>query len=134
MPTTLDLPFPNCVAMFDAAVRADPDAPLVHYFDATLSMADVDRMSAALAVGLAQECGVGRGDRVAVQLQNVPAFLLAMLAAWRLGAIVVPVNPMYKQELTGLLGDSGSKVLIQHESLYPTVGARRRRRRLSSTC
>jgi long-chain acyl-CoA synthetase len=30
---------------------------------------------------------------------------------------------MYKQELTGLLSDSGSKVLIQHESLYPTVGA-----------
>ncbi|HSP37087.1 MAG TPA: AMP-binding protein [Frankiaceae bacterium] len=124
VPTALDLPFPNCVAMFDAAVRADPEAPLVHYFDATLSMADVDRMSAALAVGMAQECGVRRGDRVAVQLQNVPAFLLAMLATWRLGAIVVPVNPMYKQELTGLLGDSGSKVLIQHESLYPTVGAK----------
>jgi long-chain acyl-CoA synthetase len=123
VPATLDMPFPNGLAMFDAAVQSDPEAPLVHYFDATLSMSEVDRMSAALAVGLAQDCAVQRGDRVAVQLQNVPAFLLSMLAIWRLGAIMVPVNPMYKQELTVLLGDSGAKVLIQHESLYPTVGA-----------
>lgn len=123
VPQTLELPYPNCLAMFDAAVQAGPDAPLVHYFDITLSMADVDRISAALAVGLAEECSVHPGDRVAVQLQNVPAFLLSMIAIWRLGAIMVPINPMYKQELVGLLGDSAAKVLVQHESLYPTVGA-----------
>src|SRR3954470_5853612 len=109
VPTTVDLPYPNCLAMFDAAVEANPDAPLIHYFDTTLSMADVDRKSAALAVGLAEECGLQRGDRVAVQLQNVPTFVLSMLAVWRLGAIMIPINPMYKQELTGLLRDSGAK-------------------------
>ncbi|HSU00200.1 MAG TPA: AMP-binding protein, partial [Geodermatophilus sp.] len=105
------------------AVRDHADKPLVHYFGTTLTVADVDRQSAALAVAMAEECGVQRGDRVVVQLQNVPTFLVAMLAVWRLGAIVVPVNPMYKQrELEGLLSDSGARVLVEQESLYPEAG------------
>jgi long-chain acyl-CoA synthetase len=123
-PAELDLPYPNGLAMFDAAVAANPSAPCIYYFDSELSFADVDRMSAALAVGLSDECGVTTGDRVAVQLQNVPTFVISMLAIWRLGAIMIPINPMYKQELIGLLQDSGAKVLIEQESLFPSVGAK----------
>ncbi|HYX93646.1 MAG TPA: AMP-binding protein [Geodermatophilus sp.] len=123
VPADLEAPFPDCVSMFDAAVRAHPDKPLVHYFGTTLTVADVDRQSAALAAAMAEQCGLRRGDRVVVQLQNVPTFLIAMLAIWRLGAIVVPVNPMYKQrELAGLLTDSGARLLIEQESLYPQAG------------
>src|SRR5689334_5323312 len=119
----LEAPFPDCVSMFDAAVSHHPDRPLVHYFGTTLTVADVDRQSAALAAGMADRCGVQPGDRVVVQLQNVPTFLIAMLAIWRLGAIMVPVNPMYKQrELEGLLADSGARVLIEQASLYSTAG------------
>jgi long-chain acyl-CoA synthetase len=123
VPPDLQAPFPDCVSMFEAAVSRHPDEPLVHYFGTTLTVADVDRQSAALAAGMAERCGVQRGDRVLVQLQNVPSFLIAMLAIWRLGAIMVPVNPMYKQrELEGLLTDSGARVLIEQESLYPAAG------------
>src|SRR3954462_10603385 len=123
IPANLEAPFPDCVTMLDAVVREHPDKPLVHYFDTTLTVADVDRQSAALAAAMAEECGLERGDRVVVQLQNVPAFLIAMLAIWRLGAVMVPVNPMYKQrELEGLLTDSGARVLIEQESLYPEAG------------
>src|SRR3954452_19311739 len=119
----LEAPFPDCVSMFDAAVRDHPDKPLVHYFGTTLTLAGVDRQSAALAAARAGECGLERGRRVVVQLQNVPAFLIAMLAIWRLGGVMVPVNPMYKQrELEGLLTDSGARVLIEQESLYPQAG------------
>jgi long-chain acyl-CoA synthetase len=123
VPADLEAPFPDCVTMFDAAVRDHADAPLMHYFGTTMTVADVDRQSAALAAAMVAECGLQRGDRVVVQLQNVPAFLLAMLAIWRVGAIMVPANPMYKQrELEGLLGDSGARVFIQQESLYPDAG------------
>jgi long-chain acyl-CoA synthetase len=123
VPADLEAPFPDCVSMFDAAVRDHPDRPLVHYFGTTLTVAEVDRQSAALAAGMAKECALQRGDRVLVQLQNVPTFLIAMLAIWRLGAIMVPVNPMYKQrELEGLLTDSGARVLIEQEPLYPEAG------------
>jgi long-chain acyl-CoA synthetase len=123
VPADLEAPFLDCVSMFDSAVRDHPEQPLVHYFGTALTVAEVDRQSAALAAAMAQECGLQRGDRVLVQLQNVPTFLIAMLAIWRLGAIMVPVNPMYKQrELEGLLTDSGARVFIEQESLYPEAG------------
>lgn len=106
------------LAMFDAALQRDPSSALIHYFDTTLTVGDVDRLSASLAVGLAEEFGVARGDRVMVQLQNMPGFVIAMIAAWRLGAILVPVNPMFRAaEMDKLIADSQPRVLVQLESL-----------------
>ena len=45
----------------------------------------------ALAVALSAR-GITAGDRVAVYLQNVPQFVIAMLAAWKCGAVMVSVN------------------------------------------
>src|ERR671928_24193 len=53
---------------------------------------EVYEPSDALAAGLG-ELGVAPGDRVAVYLQNVPQFVLALLATFKAGAIMVPVNP-----------------------------------------
>ena len=66
------------------------------YFDSPLRCEQVGRASDALAVALA-ELGVAHGDRVALHLQNVPQFVIALIAGWKLGAIVVPVNPMLTQ-------------------------------------
>ena len=78
-------------------------------------------MSDALAVAL-QRRGVGRGDRVALYLQNIPQVLIAVLAAWKCGAVVVPCNPMLRErELVKVLSDSGSRVLICQEDLYVAV-------------
>ena len=64
----------------------------------------------------------GHGDRIALYLQNIPQFLIGMYGAWKVGAIVVPCNPMFKQhELEYHLNDSGAKALICLESLYETV-------------
>ncbi len=98
-------------------LRGAPDAPAVHYFDSTLTWGEVERSSDALAVGLG-ELGVERGDRVAVQLQNMPQFLLALVATWKAGAIFVPVNPMLTpRERAVILEDSGARLLIALESL-----------------
>ena len=79
--------------MFAAAVAAAPDRPLIHYFGSTLTMATVDDIAGALAAGLAIE----PVERVALYLQNVPQFAIALLATWMAGGIVVPVNPMLKE-------------------------------------
>ena len=93
------------------------DRPAMHYFASTLTWAEVGRASDALAVAL-QEHGVGRGDRVAVQLQNMPQFLIALEATWKAGAIFVPVNPMLTpRERAVILDDSGARLLIALESL-----------------
>jgi long-chain acyl-CoA synthetase len=123
MPADIEPEYRNCLEMFQAAVGRAPDRPLVHYFDRALTVAEVDRLSDALAVGLAG-LGVGRGDRVALYLQNVPQFLLAQLATWKVGAIMVSINPMLKEkELGHMLNDSGATLLICLESLYRDIAA-----------
>ena len=98
--------------------------PFLFYFDTPLTGADVDADSDALAVALAAR-GLGRGDRVALFLQNVPQFVITLLAAWKLGAIAVPVNPMLKErELRYVLVDSGAKAIVSLQDLWNSVGAR----------
>jgi long-chain acyl-CoA synthetase len=120
-PADIEVEHASALEMFQATAEAHPDQPLVHYFHATLTVAEIDRDSDALAVAFA-ELGVTAGDRVAVYLQNVPQWPLAMLAAWKAGAIVVPVNPMLRErELRKILSDSGATTLVTLEGLYPVA-------------
>src|SRR5581483_4041825 len=123
LPADIAAEYGNGLELFAAAVERAPDRPLVHYFGTTLTVADVDRLSDGLAVAL-RRFGVGPGDRVAVYLQNIPQFLLAQLATWKAGGIMVSVNPMLKEkELRLMLTDSGASVLVCLESLYGEVAA-----------
>ena len=88
------------------------DAPAVCYFDGTLSYGEIDRLSNSLAAAF-YDLGARKGDRIIVCLQNVPQFLIAVYAAWKIGAIVVPLNPMYKEkELSYFCRDSGAKLFV----------------------
>jgi long-chain acyl-CoA synthetase len=121
LPAKLDLDHPHALAMFAAAVARAADRPAIHYFDATLSWRDLDAQSDALAAALCDR-GVQRGDRVALYLQNTPAFFVGMIAAWKAGAIVVPINPMNRaREMGLLLADSAPKALICHDTLFCEV-------------
>ncbi|WXK00760.1 AMP-binding protein [Saccharopolyspora sp. ID03-671] len=109
------------VELFADAVRANPDGLALTYFDGRLTFAELDDLSNGLARHLA-DSGVAPGDRVAVYLQNVPQFAIAVLAGWKAGAIVVPLNPMYRtHELTKILGDSRPKAVISSEQGWHDV-------------
>ncbi|MGH3462649.1 MAG: AMP-binding protein, partial [Kribbellaceae bacterium] len=117
-PADLVPEFTDALAMFRASAQRHPDSVAVRYFDGELTLRDVDEQSDAVAVALQAE-GFQPGDRLALYLQNVPQFQVAMVAAWKAGGIVVPVNPMSKQrELSYLLTDSGATVLLCLEGLY----------------
>ncbi|WP_260618362.1 AMP-binding protein [Streptomyces sp. WAC07149] len=97
---------------FRAAAARAPGRTALAYFDGRITYAEADALSDSLAGYLAGR-GVGRGDRVAVMLQNTPHFVLAVLGAWKAGAVVVPVNPMYKAGEAGhVLRDSGAVALV----------------------
>ncbi|MFD8144305.1 AMP-binding protein [Streptomyces sp. NPDC059708] len=97
---------------FREAVARAPRRTALAYFDGRVGYAEADALSDSLAGYLAGR-GVRRGDRVAVMLQNTPHFVLAVLAVWKAGAVVVPVNPMYKSaETRHVLGDSGAVALV----------------------
>ena len=123
LPHNIEYEHRSALDMFLAAVAAAPDAPLIHYLDSTLTVADVDRMSDALAVALLDK-GLPPGGRVAVYMQNVPQYLVTMVATWKAGGIMVSVNPMYRhREVAHILEDSGATVMVCLQSLYEEVVA-----------
>ncbi|MCW5624590.1 MAG: AMP-binding protein, partial [Burkholderiales bacterium] len=71
-----------------------PDRALAIFYDTSLSYGRAWREVEALAGFLRHRCGVKRGDRVLLYLQNSPQFILAYYAVLRADAVVVPVNPM----------------------------------------
>ena len=120
-PREIEPEHPSALAMFRATSAAHGDRTAIHYFDASLSFGEVDALTDALAAGLQAE-GLGHGDRIGLYLQNVPQFVLTMLAAWKAGAIPVSINPMLKgRELETLLTDSGAIALVTLESLWDGV-------------
>ena len=115
-PVHLDAPDVTALDMFERSVARNPYGPCVHYFDRTLSYSEVDRAAGAFAAALL-DLGIRKGDRIIVQLQNIPQFLFAVLGTWKAGATVVPLNPMYRErELAFYCRDSGARAFVTMES------------------
>ncbi|QNJ95847.1 AMP-binding protein [Mycolicibacterium fluoranthenivorans] len=100
----------------DWAATASEAAALI-YFDTVLSVAALDAATDALAAGL-QADGLWPGDRVALYLQNMPQYVIALLATWKAGGIAVAINPMLTPaEVAKLLADSTPRVVIALDEL-----------------
>ncbi|WP_380876149.1 hypothetical protein ACFB49_07500 [Sphingomonas sp. DBB INV C78] len=120
-PHDLKASFPDMLTAFRATVAAAGNRPAIRYEGWTISWADLDASSEKLAAW-ARDRGVAQGDRVAIILQNVPAFAIAAVAAWKLGAIPVPGNPMYRAaEIARQFADSRPTLLICHDDHEATV-------------
>jgi long-chain acyl-CoA synthetase len=115
-----ELPVPDgsMIDAFERSVRQAPDAPAIYHFDETISFQALNDLACRCAELLAA-WGIGKGDRVAVSLQNDPEFEIVQLGAWKRGAIFVPLNPMFKEkEVAYHLTDSGAKVWVVMDSRY----------------
>ena len=102
----------NFATVLSEAAAEHGDRPAVKLDDLVLDYRTLDAV-AARAAGLLRDMGVGPGDRVGMQLPNVPYFPIVYFGALRLGAVLVPLNPLLKaREVAFHLQDSGAKVLI----------------------
>ncbi|OHT19772.1 AMP-binding protein [Edaphosphingomonas haloaromaticamans] len=114
--------FGDMLAAFRAAVADAADRTAIRFSGSGISFGALDAKSDRLA-GWAAAHGVKPGDRIAIILQNVPAAAIATVAAWKLGAIPVPGNPMYRAaEIARQFGDSRPALLICHEGHAATIG------------
>ncbi|MPZ24700.1 MAG: AMP-binding protein [Dehalococcoidia bacterium] len=121
LPHEIEVSERNALEMFERSVQRVPDSPALHYFDRTLTYAQVDELATGFAAGLIDR-GMNPGDRVGMFLQNVPQALVTVVGTWKAGGTVVPLNPMLKErELRYHLGDSGARFIVCLESLYPIV-------------
>src|SRR5947199_1701031 len=102
----------NFAEQLSTAAEDYPDHPAVKLDDYVLTYSQLDR-AVGRAAGLLRSIGIEAGDRVGMQLPNVPYFPIVYFGALRLGAVVVPMNPLLKdREVAYHLSDSGSKLLI----------------------
>ncbi len=91
---------------------SDPNLPAVKQGDTILTFAALDAAVARFATVLARH-EVAAGDRVALIMPNVAYFPIAYYAILRLGAVVVPMNPLLKSgELAFAFADSGARVVV----------------------
>jgi long-chain acyl-CoA synthetase len=91
---------------------SDPHLPAIKQGDTILSYAALDGAASRFATQLAAR-GVGPGDRVALIMPNVAYFPIAYYAILRLGAVVVPMNPLLKAgEIAFAWRDSGATVAV----------------------
>jgi long-chain acyl-CoA synthetase len=124
VPETLG-PYPGRTLLDDLAeaVAQRPEAPALLFKRRTISHGELDRRSDAFAAALAG-LGVAKGDRVALLLPNCPQFLICELGAWKAGAVVHPLNPIYtEQELEGALRRTRAETIVVLTPFYGRVKA-----------
>jgi len=105
------------------AARERPRSPALLFKGAVLTNGELEAASDAFAAALAS-LGVRKGERVALLLPNCPQFLIAELGAWKAGAVVAPLNPLYtERELEEALARSRPETLVTLTRFYHRVKA-----------
>src|SRR5450759_3895566 len=111
----------NIANHVERIAREAPGRKAIVFEGQEISYGALDACAGALARSLRAN-GVRRGDRVALYLPNIPAFMLAYLAGQKAGAIVVSINSMFKSdEVKYILNDSGVKIVFTTAELLPNV-------------
>jgi len=120
-PTLGTYPDRTLVDYVHDAARQRPNQAALLFKGSTVTYAELDRLSDAFAVALTA-LGVAPGDRVALLLPNCPQFMIAQFGAWKIGAIVAPLNPTYTEhELQGPLRDHGVETIVTLTRFYARV-------------
>ena len=107
----------NLAVILSETARSSPDRPVAVFTEGQLTYRQLDQASDRLAGSLAA-IGIKPGEPVALQLPNIPQFLVSYFGILKAGGIVVPLNVMLRApEVAFHLGDSGARVLITWEGI-----------------
>lgn len=105
-------PYGNLASLLSRAAAKHPAACALTYGDVEVTYAEIERRSQQAATFL-RHLGVRRGHHVGLQMPNQPAFVALYFGILRLGATVVPQNPLSKRpELDQNMGDAGAKLVL----------------------
>jgi len=124
-PATLSYPEVPLFGLLEESARRFPDRPAVILAGpsgpSTLTYCQVDALANRFANALIA-LGIGPGDRIALQLPNVPRFVICFYGALKAGAAVVPINPLYTAgDLSTILKNADPKAIVTLPRLAPHV-------------
>nr|WP_314628479.1 long-chain fatty acid--CoA ligase [uncultured Noviherbaspirillum sp.] len=121
-PRHLSLPSTHLFYNAEVSAARYPDKPFLVFYDTPVTFGQFRDEAERIAGYLQNECGVKKGDRVLLYLQNSPQFVLAYYGILRADAVVVPVNPMnMTEELRHYVGDTGATVAFAPQDLMPNI-------------
>jgi long-chain acyl-CoA synthetase len=111
----------NIARHLERSTRHFPDKPAIVFGEQTLTYRELSAAVDRTAHGLAAR-GVAPGDRVALFLPNTPEFVVAYLAAQKVGTVAVSLNAMLTaEEVDYVLADSGAGLVFTSAALLPQV-------------
>lgn len=117
-PRTLTLPRVGLMHNLRVSAERYPDKAALWFYGREVSYRELREQAERLAGHLKAQ-GIEKGDRIAVWMQNSPAWAVAAHAAWHLGAVVVPLAPMLQpREFGFFLQDAGIRVGVVGAELY----------------
>ncbi|MEM2134866.1 MAG: AMP-binding protein [Candidatus Jordarchaeaceae archaeon] len=132
LPKSLDYPEVPIFTLLENTARRVPKKKAVIFYGYEITYGELNEWSDRFANALAS-MGVKKGDRVGLFLENCPQFIVAYYGALKAGAILVPINPMFKEmEVESQLKDSGTETLVTLDFLYPTIRNIRKNTKLRS--
>ena len=121
--SSLDYPETTLYELFEKAVQQSPGRTATLFFGARTSYRRLGQMVDQFAAALAS-LGVKREDRVALILPNLPVYPVAHFAAMKLGAVLVPTNPLYvERELEYQLNNSGAETIVALDKLHQRISS-----------
>ncbi|HXA36332.1 MAG TPA: long-chain fatty acid--CoA ligase [Steroidobacteraceae bacterium] len=118
----LAAPATNVFYNAEVSARRYPDKPFLVFYDTAVSFGEFLAEAERVAGFLERRCGVRKGDRVLLLMQNSPQFVIGYYGIIRANAVVVPLNPMnVTREVLRYAEDSGAATIIVSQELYPRV-------------
>jgi len=97
---------------FDRMCERYPDRTAVLYLGERFSYSHLKELSERFAASLT-DMGVKKGDRVMIYISNCIQWVIAFLGIQKIGAVIVPVSPIYTSfEIEYMINDSGTETII----------------------
>jgi myxalamid-type nonribosomal peptide synthetase MxaA len=119
-------PFPHEKTVLDLIweqASLHPDQNALRFGEQILTYSQMCRRVEAIA-GALQDAGAGKGQRVGVLLRRSLDLIPAMLAIWRLGAVIVPMDSGFpEQRLAFMLSEAGVQAVLTNRQLLSLLAS-----------
>ncbi|HEB64084.1 MAG TPA: long-chain fatty acid--CoA ligase [Chloroflexi bacterium] len=121
VPHHIEYPKKPIFHFLEESARKFPDRACTIFKGASISYAEMDRLTDQLAAALV-EMGVKKGDRIGIFMPNTPQFVMAYFGILKAGGVVVATNPLYSpREIEHQLNDAGVEMMFVMTNFYNTI-------------
>ncbi len=121
VPEHIDYPPIPLQGLLEKSAQDYPDKIAIVYGEQKITYTQLNALSNHFANALA-ELGIKKGDCVALFLPNIPQFVIAYFGALKAGSVVTAISPLHRdREVAYQLEDSGAKIMVTLDSLYPIM-------------